>query len=88
MVCIPIGYYLRDSCLYFLISICACVVIDIINLFINVIQVGQCYIYIILLYNYYELTIINKLYYLLISIILYIVINLWIIYIGFLMNGL
>jgi len=36
MVCIPIEYYLCDSCLYFLIGICAYVVIDIINLFINV----------------------------------------------------
>ena len=48
MVCIPIGYYLYDLCLYFLIGICAYVVIDIINLFINVIQVGDCYI----LYNF------------------------------------
>jgi len=48
MVCIPIGYYLCDSCLYFLIGICAYVVIDIINLFINVIQVGDCCI----LYNF------------------------------------
>jgi len=45
MVSIPIGYYLCDSCLYFLIGICP---IDIINLFINVIQVGECYI----LYNF------------------------------------
>jgi len=48
MICIPIGYYLCDSCLYFLIGICVYVVIDIINLFINVIQVGDCYI----LYNF------------------------------------
>ena len=49
MICIPIGYYLCDSCLYFLIGICVYVVIDIINLFINVIQVGDCYI----LYKFY-----------------------------------
>jgi len=30
-VYIPIRLYLCDSCLYFLISICACVIIDIIN---------------------------------------------------------
>jgi len=48
MVRILIGYYLCDSCLYFLIGICAYVVIDIINLFINVIQVGDCCI----LYNF------------------------------------
>jgi len=44
MVSIPIGYYLCYSCLYFLIGICTYVAIDIINLFINVIQVGECYI--------------------------------------------
>ena len=48
MVSIPIGYYLCDSCLYFLIGICTYIAIDIINLFINVIQVGECYI----LYNF------------------------------------
>jgi len=47
MVSIPIRYYLCDSCLYFLIGICACIVINIIYLFINVIQVGECCIYII-----------------------------------------
>jgi len=51
MTCILIGHYICVSCLYFLIGICACVVIDIIYLFINVIQVGKCCIYIILLYK-------------------------------------
>jgi len=46
MVCIHIGYYLYDSCLYFLIGIYAYVVIDIIYLFINVIQLGDyCILY-------------------------------------------
>jgi len=48
MVNISIGYYLSNSCLYFLIGICTYVAIDIINLFINVIKVGECYI----LYNF------------------------------------
>ena len=48
MLSIPIGYYLCDSCLNFLINICTYVAIDITNLFINVIQVGECYI----LYNF------------------------------------
>jgi len=81
MVTIPIRYYLCDSCLYFLISICTYVAIDINNLFINVIQVGECYI----LYNfiiqnyyslccyYYELALISKLSYLLMLIILHII---------------
>jgi len=48
MICILIGYYLYNSCLYFLIGIYACVVIYIINLLNNVIQVRECCI----LYNF------------------------------------
>ena len=47
MVIIPIGYYLCDSCIDFLIGISIYVIIDINYLFINVIQVGEYCIYII-----------------------------------------
>jgi len=66
-----INLHFCDPYLYFLIGICIYVVIDIIYLFINVIQVEESYIYIFLLYNYYRLTLINKLNYLLISVILH-----------------
>jgi len=79
MICISITYYLCHSYLYFLIDICTYVVIDIINLFINVIQLGDCCIlykfyyikYYSPVYYYFELKLINKLYYLLASNILH-----------------